>query len=133
MAHIILQEFYLNGAIVYIDDTVIYGSCVESFLTVLNQVLERMVKFNVRLKPSKCYFGYEEIEFLGHVFNLSGMRLSDSRVQGIRDVPEPTSVKSVRSFIGMVNYFRDFISGLSGHLIPLYELTKKNSDRNLSV
>jgi hypothetical protein len=125
MAHIILEEFYLKGAVVYIDDTVIYGATVDSFLTVLNQVLERMVQFNVRLKPSKCFFGMEEIEFLGHIIDANGVRLSDARVQGIRAVPEPTSVKAVRSFIGMVNYFRDFIPDLSGHLIPLFALTSK--------
>ena len=51
MAHEILQDYYLNGAIVYIDDTVIYGSTVEGFPTVLDQILSRMTAFNVRLKP----------------------------------------------------------------------------------
>ena len=64
----------------------------------------------------------QSIEFLGHIFDENG--LSNSRVQGIRDLPEPTSVKGVRSLIGMVNYFRDFIKGLSSHLIPLTQLTK---------
>ena len=84
--------------------------------------------FNVRLKPSKCSFGMQSIEFLGHIFDENGVTLSNSRVQGIRDLPEPTSVKGVRSFIGMVNYFRDFIKGLSNHLIPLTQLAKKNGD-----
>jgi hypothetical protein len=83
------------------------------------------VEFNVRLKPSKCYFGMDHIEFLGHVFSEEGIQLSDERVQGIRQIPEPTSLKAVRSFVGMVNYFRDIINGRSGHLIPLTELTKK--------
>jgi hypothetical protein len=120
MAHVVLEEFYLKGCIVSIDDTVIHGADLESFLSVLDQVLCRMISYNVQLKSSKCYFG-------NHIFNAKGRRLSDARVQGIREVPEPTSVKAVRSFIGMINYFRDFISGLSGHLIPLYELTKKKS------
>jgi hypothetical protein len=60
MAHVILEPYFLNGAIVYIDDTVIYGTDVENFLSVLNMVLTRMVQYNVRLKPSKCSFGMEE-------------------------------------------------------------------------
>ena len=48
-------------------------------------------------------------------------------MQGIRDLPEPTSVKGVWSFIVMVNYFRDFIKGLSSHFIPLTQLIKKNA------
>jgi len=48
-------------------------------------------------------------------------------VQGIRNLPEQTSVKGVRSFIGMVNYFLDSMKGLSSHLIPLTQFTKKNA------
>ena len=129
MAHEILQDYYLNGAIVYIDDTMIYGSTVEGFLTILDQMLSRMTAFNVRLKPSKWCFGMQSIEFVGHIFDENGVRLSDSRVQGISDLPEPTSVKGVWSFIGMVNFFRDFIKGLSSHLIPLTQLTKKNATK----
>ena len=55
MAHEILQDYYLNGEIVYIDDTVIYGSTVEGFLSILDQILSQMAAFNVRLKPlSEC-------------------------------------------------------------------------------
>ena len=67
------------------------------------------------------------IESLGHIFDVSGVRLSDARVKGIQELPEPTSVKGVRSFIGMVNYFRDFIKGLPSYMIPLTALTKKSS------
>jgi hypothetical protein len=67
------------------------------------------------------------IELLGHVFDKNGVKMFDSRVQGINDLPEPTSVKGVRRFIGTVNYFRDFVKGLSSHMIPLTALTKKKS------
>jgi len=88
MAHEIMQDYYLNGGMVYIDSTVTYGSTVEGFLTILDQILSRMAAFNVRLKPSKCSFGMQSIESLGHIFD--GVKLNDSRVQGIRDLPDPT-------------------------------------------
>jgi len=91
----------------------------------LDLVLDRMAKFNVRLKPSKCSFGMTSVEFLGHIFDEYGVHLSDKRVQGIQDLPIPTSVSAVRSFVGMVNYLRDFIPALSSYLYPLTELTKK--------
>jgi hypothetical protein len=103
-------EFYLNGAIVYIDDTVIYGVNEEGFLNTLDRVLVAMAKANARLKSSKCLFG--SIESLGHIFDATGMQLCGARVQGILDAPVRTSVKAVRSFIGMVNYFRNFVPNL---------------------
>jgi Reverse transcriptase (RNA-dependent DNA polymerase) len=76
MAHEILKEYYLDEAIVYIDNTVIYGANVDSFLITLEQVLGQMVRYNNRLKPSKCSFGMESIEFLGHLFDKEGSRLT---------------------------------------------------------
>ena len=67
------------------------------------------------------------IEFLCHVFDINGVNLSDSRVQGINDFPEPTSVKGVRSFIGMATLFRDFFKDLFRHMVSLRALTKKRS------
>jgi hypothetical protein len=51
---------------------------VESFLTTLDQVLGHMVRYNVRLKPSKCSFGMESIEVLGHLFDKCGSRFMRS-------------------------------------------------------
>ena len=68
-----------------------------------------------------------EIDFLGHIFDVSGFRLSHARVQGIKELTEPTSVKGVRSFIEMVNYFQDFIQGLSYHMTPINSVNRKKS------
>ena len=57
IAHKVLEGYYQNGAVVYIDDTVIYGKDEQSFLQMLDMVLDRMAKFNVQLKLSKCSFG----------------------------------------------------------------------------
>ena len=58
-----LQDYYLNGAVVYIDDTIIYGRNEETSLNLLDQILSKLVEFNVDLKPSNCYFGIDNIEF----------------------------------------------------------------------
>ena len=94
-------------------------------LEMLDMVLRRMAHFNVRLKPSKCSFGMTSVEFLSHIFYKHGLHLSNKRVRGIQDIPIPTSVSTIRSFVGMVNYFRDFIPSLSSYLGPLTDLTKK--------
>ena len=89
MAHKVLEGYYLNGVVVYIDDTVVYGKHASSFLKMLDLLLDRKAKFNVRLKPSKCSFGMTSVEFLGHIFDEYGVHLSDKRVQGIKDLPIP--------------------------------------------
>ena len=85
------------------------------------------MKFNVRLKPSKCSFGMTSEELLGNIFDENGVHLSEQMVQGIRDLPILTSVLAVRNFVGMANYFRDFILSLSPYLQTLTKLTKKRN------
>ena len=80
MAHKVLEGYYLNGEVVYIDDTVVYGKDATSFLQMLDLVLDRIAKFNICLKPSKCSLGMTSVEFLGHIFEY-GVYLRDKRVQ----------------------------------------------------
>ena len=84
IAHQVLKGYYLNGAVVYIDDTIIYGKIEKTFLEILDMVLGRMTQFNVRLKPSKCSFGITSVEFLGHIFDKNGVHLTDKRVRGFK-------------------------------------------------
>jgi hypothetical protein len=120
----ILGDMFMNGCLVYIDDIIVYGRSIEEFLDRLEKVMALLEKFNVRLKPSKCYFGYPEITFLGHVFSKNGYCLSEERKQGVLQLPVPTTLKKLRSFLGVVNYFRDFVPNLSSLLAPLTDLTK---------
>ena len=68
----------------------------------------------------------QSIKFLGHIFDENGVRLSDSRVQGIRDLPANVCERGWK-FYRDGKLFQDFIKGLSSHLIPLTQLSKKNA------
>ncbi|NJO65355.1 MAG: hypothetical protein HC836_46865 [Richelia sp. RM2_1_2] len=126
MAGPILGQFYLNGAVVYIDDTIIYGSTMSEFLERLDMVLGRLAEMNVRLKPSKCYFGYPEVVFLGHTFHENGYSLCDDYKVSVNNMEIPESMTKLKGFLGLVNYFRDFVPNLSTIVAPLSDLTKGN-------
>ena len=72
------------------------------------------------------------MELLDHIFDKNGVHLHEKRVQVIRDLPIPTSVLVVRSFVEMVNNFRDFIPSLSSHLKPLTDLAKKRNGSKMT-
>ena len=109
MNDIMLRGLVPDTCVVFIDDTIVKGKSVEGFLFGLVEVLKRMRQFNVKLKASKCRFGYNSVEFVGHVFDKSGYSLSDKRKREIMDLPEPKDLKSLRRVLGLVNFFRDFI------------------------
>ena len=67
---------------------------------------------------------------MGHVITEKGVMIDDDKVKAIRDMTPPTDVKSLRSFLGMVNYLSKFIPNLATESKLLRDLEKKNVDWN---
>ena len=91
----------------------------ENFFSRLRSIFERFRLHNLFLKASKCKFGYSELDFVGRVISEEGLQMSRTRIQSVLDFPVPVSAKHLKSFLGIVNYFRDFIRNQSSlvHLL----------------
>jgi hypothetical protein len=113
----------------YIDDISIYSLLWDAHLIHVDKVLTSLEDIGMSLKFSKCSFAKPQVEFLGHLVG-SGTRspLTD-KVLAIREIAEPHSKKSLRSFLGAINFFRQYIPHFSELAYPLTELTK-NSQAN---
>ena len=72
-----------------------------------------MAATGLKLKPSKCYFFKEEIEYLGHVVSGEGISTNPKKVEAVIKWPIPQTVYDVRSFLGFVGYYRRFIKNFS--------------------
>ena len=89
-------------------------------------VLQRLRENDLYLKPEKCLFDVEEVEFLRLIVKPDTLAMDPVKLKGIEDWPEPSSVKGVRSFLGFANFYRRFIPNYSELTRPLHELTKKD-------
>lgn len=78
------------------------------------------------VKKSKYAFGQNKIEYLGHIVLGEGVDVDPRKIQDIKDLPTPTSVKELRGFLGLTGYYRKFIPGYGKICKPLYLLTKKD-------
>ena len=113
--------------LVYLDDVIVMGRTFEEHLTNLANVLTRLRDANLRLKPQKCAFAGQRVTFLGHVVSPEGVATDPEKTRKVREWPQPTSVKEVRQFLGLVSYYRSFIKDFSQIAKPLYRLTEKTS------
>ena len=86
---------------VYLDDVLIFSDTFDTHLDHLNQVLQRFQMAGLKLKPSKCHFICQQVEYLGHVITPEGISPNNNRVTAISDFPAPSSVKEVRQFVGL--------------------------------
>ena len=106
----------------YLDDILVFGETENQFITNLRTVFIRLDKHSLKLKAPKCFFGYEELEWVGKVISSEGLQMSRSRIQKLLDFPQPIVFKQLKSFLGFVNYFRDFIRNHSMLVKPLHRL-----------
>ena len=88
--------------------------------------MSRFNKFGISVKPSKCMLGTSGLDFLGHYLGQGIQQPQDKTLEKIKEFPIPHSKKQVQSFLGLCNYYSEFIPGYTQLSQPLIELTKKN-------
>ncbi|XP_038047480.1 uncharacterized protein K02A2.6-like [Patiria miniata] len=126
-----MQEIFrgLNWkfVLVYLDDLIIFSRTFDEHLSHLRQVFDRIRAAGLKLKPKKCTFGQEQVKYLGHIVNKDGVATDPVKVQIIKDYPCPTKVSEVRSFLGLVGYYRKYIKDYCKIAEPLVNLTRKDT------
>ena len=116
----------IKNCVVYLDDILVTGSNDEEHLSVLDEVLSRLEKAGLRLQRKKCQFMQTSVKYLGHVMDAHGLHPMPDKVQAIQDAPQPENVSQLKSYLGLLSYYRKFIPNLSTLLTPLYALLKKD-------
>ena len=127
-----LSDLLYNSCLVYIDDIVVFGDTENAFLENLRAVLQRLRTRRFVLRPDKCRLGLQAVEYLGHIVDGDGVRMTNGRIEAVQKIDAPTSAAGVKAFMGLANYFRAFVPNFSIIARPLNALTspKKPFDWN---
>ncbi|XP_078248376.1 uncharacterized protein LOC144588813 [Pogona vitticeps] len=114
--------------VAYIDDIGIFSNTWEDHLIHLELVLQRLSAAGLTVKASKCQLGSPEIKYLGHMVGGGVIKPLEAKIKAVRDWPRPNTKKKVKSFLGLVGYYRKFIPRFSEIAAPLTDLTRKTAD-----
>jgi len=130
MDEVLRPHYEYAGA--YIDDTACFSLGWAAHLIHLENVLKSFESIGMSLKFSKCRFAMDKVKFIGHEVG-SGTRspLTD-KVLAIKALPEPHTKRLLRSFLGMMNFYRMYIPKYSEIAVPLTELTKNGHPNKIS-
>ena len=110
----------------YIDDLlVITKGTWEDHLKRLDEVLKRLQQAGLKVNAKKSFFGQSEIEYLGYWISREGIQPLPKKVEAMHNIKTPTNKRQLRSFIGMINFYRDMWIRRSHVLAPLAALTSK--------
>ncbi|KAL4155977.1 hypothetical protein QTP88_000012 [Uroleucon formosanum] len=126
-----LMNRVLNGingsrAFVYLDDIIVIGATLQEHTTRLREVFERLRQYNLQLQPPKCEFLRKEVNYLGHVITENGVKPDPKKIECIVNYPVPDNTKKIKSFLGLIGYYRKFIKDFSKKAKPLTNLLKQN-------
>jgi hypothetical protein len=126
MNTIFATELLEGWLTIYMDDILIHtkDDLVEHRQRV-HQVLDRLRKHDLFLKPEKCLFERHSMEFLGVVLGHGTIQMDPTKLKGVADWPTPRTVKDVRAFLGFTGFYRYFVPHYSQIARPLIDLTRK--------
>lgn len=117
----------IEGVVCFLDDVCVSGKNELEHKNRLITVLSRLENAGLTLQDSKCDFFKNEIQYLGHIIDKDGIRKSPEKVKAIEEAPTPSNVAQLQSFLGLINYYRNFVPNASSILSPLYNLLQKKS------
>jgi len=125
-----LMQIVLSGclgiyAFIYIDDILVYSNTPEDHLKHLKVIFEKLDKAGLKIKASKCQLFKSEVEYLGYLTGKDGLKVNPRKLTSIKDFPTPVKVRDIQAFLGLVGYFRAFVSRFAERARPLYALLKK--------
>lgn len=126
MNHLFQRLIDEEKILVYINDILIFAKDKQDLNSITEEVLQILEDNDLYLKPEKCEFKREEIEYLGMIISHNQIRMDPKKVKGISDWPAPKSVKETRSFLRFGNFYQKFIRHFSNLARPLNDLLKKD-------
>jgi len=118
----------IPGVLTYLDDVLIHSPDYSTHLQDLTQCLTRLKQFGLKVNLKKCAFAAEKISYLGFTLTPQGVLPGQEKLTAVAQFPEPNTVKQIREFTGLANYFRHMIPNyalIAGHLSAL---TRKDTE-----
>ena len=116
-----------KNVLIYLDDIIIFSKSFSQHFEHIEEVLVKLRQADLRLKPQKCHFACQEVQYLGHRVSTEGIRPDPDKCAAIQKARRPHNVRTVRAFLGLCNYYRKFIKGHSAIARPLHKLLQRDA------
>jgi len=117
----------LQNILIYIDNILVHTDSHEKHLQVLEQVLLRLHKNPLKINLDKCLLSDDRVSYLGFTLTPQGIKPGEAKLRAIKNTAAPSDIKSIWSFVGLCNFFRNHIWKFAITTAPLFKLTHQDS------
>ena len=114
----------------FIDDIIVGMEDKEGHDELVAEIIKRLEENDLYVKPEKCKWKVREVGFLGVVIGLDGIKIEEEKVKGVLDWLTPKCIKNVQKFLGLANYYYQFIKGFTSIARPLHDMVKKDQKQD---
>ena len=116
----------MQNVLIYIDDILLHTHTHEEHLKIFEEVLKRLVRHGIKMNLEKCIFASKEVSYLGFRLTEQGIKPGSDKLKAVSKVAPPSSIKEVRQFLGLCNFFRNHVRNFAQISAPLVEMVKKD-------
>ena len=127
-----LDGYRDDFVIPYLDDLLIYSSSFDEHLQRLKLVFQRLKKFGIKIKASKCKLFRRKISYLGRLISSEGYTADPKNISAVTSKinKKPETISELRTLLGVVGYFKRYIPNFSKTTSPLYQLLKGQPEKS---
>lgn len=125
----IIRPFMGKCAYVYMDDVIIFSKTKEEHLEHIAKIIESFTEAHMKISSEKSHFFEEKIEFLGNIISQGRVTVNPKKLETIKNYVMPTTLKQLRSFLGLTGQYRKFIKNYADIAKPLSVLLQSENGR----
>lgn len=121
----VLKDLVGKICLVYLDDIIIFSTSLTQHINDIQAIFDRLSLSNFKVQLDKSEFLRKEIAFLGHIVSTDGIKPNPMKIEAIQKFPIPKTQKDIKSFLGLLGYYRKFIPNFAQLTKPMTSCLKK--------
>ena len=118
----VLRGLHWKSLLIYLDDVIVFSDTFSNHISRLEEVFGRFREAHLKLKPAKCVLLSDSVKYLGHIVSKNGVSTDPEKVEKVENWPVPECKTGLKSFNGLVNYYRKYIEDYAKICKPLNRL-----------
>ena len=126
MNHVLKEEIN-KRCLVYLDDIIIFGTSLQEHMENIKRIFLKLRKHNLKIQLDKSEFLMKEVAYLGHIISRDGIRPNPNKIDAVKNYPVPKTTKEIKTYLGLLGYYRKFIPNFAKLTKPLTNCLKKGS------